>query len=46
MPFDHIEDLPVIRRKLLNLEKLRTANKSRFELQADELIARFNRFPG
>jgi uncharacterized protein (DUF924 family) len=46
MPFDHLKDLPAIRWKLLNLEKLRTANKSRFELQADELITRFNRFPG
>jgi len=46
MPFDHLKDLPAIRWKLLNLEKLRTANNPRFELQASELVGRFNRFPG
>uniref|UniRef100_E6QUT9 Uncharacterized protein n=1 Tax=mine drainage metagenome TaxID=410659 RepID=E6QUT9_9ZZZZ len=46
MPFDHLKDLPAIRWKLLNLEKLRTVNKTRFELQPSELIARFNRYSG
>lgn len=46
MPFDHLKNLPAIRWKLLNLEKLRTINKTRFELQASELIDRFERFPG
>lgn len=46
MPFDHLKDLPAIRWKLFNLEKLRVANKTRFELQASELVDRFNRFPG
>ena len=46
MPFDHLKNLPAIRWKLLNLEKLRAGNKSRFELQTSELIARFERFPG
>ena len=45
MPFDHLKDLPAIRWKLLNLEKLRTTNKPRFELQAIELMDRFDRFP-
>lgn len=45
MPFDHLKDLPAIRWKLLNLKKLRTTNKARFELQATELMDRFDRFP-
>lgn len=45
MPFDHLKGLQAIRWKLLNLEKLRTANKSRFELRTSELIDRFNCFP-
>jgi len=45
MPFDHLKDLPAIRWKLLNLERLRKANKVRFELQATELMDRFARFP-
>lgn len=44
MPFDHLKDLPAIRWKLLNLEKLRASSKARFELQATELIDRFDRF--
>ncbi len=45
MPFGHLKELPAIRWKLLNLEKLRTSNKARFELQASELINRFDRYP-
>jgi hypothetical protein len=45
MPFDHLKDLPAIRWKLLNLERLRTTNRTRFELQATELMDRFDRFP-
>jgi hypothetical protein len=45
MPFDHLKDLPAIRWKLLNLEKLRATNKTRFDLQATELMDRFDRFP-
>lgn len=44
MPFDHLKDLPANRGKLLNLKKLRTTNKARFELQASELMDRFDRF--
>jgi len=45
MPFTHLKDLPAIRWKLLNLEKLRRTNKARFELQTSELIQRFDRLP-
>lgn len=45
MPFEHLKDMPAIRWKLFNLEKLRTANKVRFDLQATELMERFDRFP-
>ncbi len=41
MPFEHLKDLPAIRWKLLNLEKLRKTNKARFEFQAVELMDRF-----
>lgn len=44
MPFEHLKDMPAIRWKLFNLEKLRIANKVRFELQATELMERFDRF--
>lgn len=45
MPFEHLKDLPAIRWKLRNLKKLRTVNKVRFDLQATELMERFDRFP-
>jgi predicted nucleotidyltransferase component of viral defense system len=45
MPFEHLKDMPAIRWKLFNLEKLRTTNKTRFEFQATELMDRFDRFP-
>ncbi|MDA8254052.1 MAG: nucleotidyl transferase AbiEii/AbiGii toxin family protein [Betaproteobacteria bacterium] len=45
MPFEHLKDLPAIRWKLLNLKKLRTTNKARFEFQATELMDRFDCFP-
>jgi predicted nucleotidyltransferase component of viral defense system len=45
MPFQHLRDLPAIRWKLFNLEKLRTANRARFERQATDLLERFDRFP-
>jgi hypothetical protein len=45
MPFEHLKDMPAIRWKLLNLGKLRTTNKTRFEFQATELMDRFDRFP-
>lgn len=45
MPFEHLKDLPAIRWKLLNLEKLRTTSKTRFKLQATELMERFEHFP-
>ena len=42
MPFKHLQNLPAIRWKLLNLEKLRASNKARFEQQASKLIGRFD----
>ncbi|MCK9285544.1 MAG: nucleotidyl transferase AbiEii/AbiGii toxin family protein [Rhodocyclaceae bacterium] len=45
MPFEHLKDMPAIRWKLLNLEKLRTTNKTRFEFQSTELKDRFARVP-
>lgn len=45
MSFEHLKDMPAIRWKLFNLEKLRTTNKTRFEFQATELMDRFDRFP-
>jgi predicted nucleotidyltransferase component of viral defense system len=46
MPFTHLKDLPAIRWKLLNLEKLRHSNRRRFEQQVSDLMERFDRFPG
>lgn len=45
MPFEHLKDMPAIRWKLLNLEKLRATNRTRFDLQSTELMDRFERFP-
>ncbi len=45
MPFEHLKDMPAIRWKLLNLEKLRANNRTRFDLQSTELMDRFERFP-
>lgn len=45
MPFEHLKDMPAIRWKLLNLEKLRANNRTRFDLQSTELMDRFDRFP-
>lgn len=44
MPFEHLKDMPAIRWKLLNLEKLRATNRTRFDLQSTELMERFDRF--
>jgi predicted nucleotidyltransferase component of viral defense system len=37
MPFPHLQELPAIRWKLLNLEKLRRSNPARFREQTEEL---------
>lgn len=40
MPFDHLSDMPAIRWKLANLERLRESNPGKFAFQTAELRAR------
>jgi hypothetical protein len=42
MPFKHLAELPAVRWKLQNLERLRTRNKNKFVAQHDELHARLS----
>lgn len=41
MPFKHLQRLPALQWKLLNLRKLKSRNPARFAAQHDELAARF-----
>lgn len=41
MPFPHLQELPGIRWKLMNLEKLQSKRPEAFALQHDELASRF-----
>ncbi len=41
MPFKHLQHLPALQWKLLNLRKLKLRNAARFADQHDELVARF-----
>jgi uncharacterized protein (DUF924 family) len=41
MPFAHLQHLPALQWKLLNLPKLKSRNARRFAAQHDELAARF-----
>jgi hypothetical protein len=41
MPFPHLRELPALKWKLLNLEKLKRKNPKRFELQSTELAKEF-----
>jgi predicted nucleotidyltransferase component of viral defense system len=41
MPFRHLAELPALRWKLLNLEKLRSRNRKRFNEQYRELATKF-----
>jgi hypothetical protein len=41
MPYAHLQDLPALKWKLVNLHKLKTRNTARFQAQHDELAARF-----
>lgn len=41
MSCSHLRELPAIKWKLLNLERLRSSNSGKFEQQANELEARF-----
>ena len=40
MPFAHLEDLPAVQWKLLNLRKLKAGNQDRFAAQHKELSER------
>jgi hypothetical protein len=42
MPYDHLRDLPAIRWKLKNLDKLKKRNPQRFAQQHDELATRLD----
>lgn len=41
MPFSHLRELPALKWKILNLEKLRRTNPKKFELQSTELGRHF-----
>lgn len=41
MPFRHLAELPALKWKLLNLEKLCSRNRKRFDDQYQELVAKF-----
>ena len=41
MPFPHLNQLPALQWKLLNLRKLKSRNASRFAAQKEELVAQF-----
>jgi predicted nucleotidyltransferase component of viral defense system len=41
MPFPHLRELPALKWKILNLEKLRRTNPKKFELQSTELGSHF-----
>jgi hypothetical protein len=41
MPFRHLAELPALQWKLLNLEKLRSRNRKRFDEQYRELDTKF-----
>lgn len=43
LPFAHVADLPAVRWKLQNLERLRASNKRKFAAQHDELLERLAR---
>ena len=40
MPFKHLQQLPALQWKLLNLQKLKSRNAARFTAQHDELAIR------
>jgi hypothetical protein len=45
MPFTHLQHLPALRWKLLNLRKLQARDPRRFSAQHDELAAKFGPLP-
>ena len=42
MPFEHLQDLPALKWKILNLSKLKKSNKKRFAQQHELLSERFD----
>ncbi len=42
LPFSHLEQLPAVRWKLVNLEKLRKNHPTKFDMQYRELLQRLN----
>lgn len=42
LPFDHLKDLPAVRWKLANLDRLAKSNPTKFKTQASELETRLN----
>lgn len=45
MPFAHLQELPALQWKLLNLRKLKTRNPARFMAQQEELAKKLNALP-
>ena len=41
MPFKHLQQLPAMKWRLLNLRKLQSRNRARFDAQYGELAGRF-----
>ena len=46
LPFPHLQELPALKWKLLNLNKLKQSDAPRFRAQADELAVRMNHADG
>jgi hypothetical protein len=45
MPFAHLQELPALQWKLLNLRKLKARNPDRFAVQHEELAKKLNALP-
>jgi len=46
LPFPHLQELPALKWKLLNLAKLKKSDTARFRAQADELASRLDNING
>ena len=46
MPFPHLQELPALKWKLLNLAEIKRRNSTKFQAQADELAARLDNVHG
>ena len=45
LPFPHLQELPALKWKLLNLAKLKKSDATRFRSQADQLASRMKDLP-